>query len=571
MTNVSHITVSCQSLNGATAVYLNHSTDNETFTPLLPLDEGESAQGSALDVTNGNTFTFPTCSGYFAIIFKFTDTSGAWNINDPIITFKTDTIPTVYLDQTHLSGSIGDKFEIVATPEDFIGNPGYVPSLDYEGSSDLVSITAEDSHSPNVFTVEIIGSPNYLIQVTITITVSSDRDDPATATCILDVYASNPTGVSVTDSSGATSGSAVINDKVQLTGTVLPKDAYQKVTWASNNEGVATVDENGLVTAISAGVVTITATSSDDNTKSATYTLTVSEEQHTYDLVTSESSLVLGNSYAIAANSESKAISATQGEDRRSGADVTIENGQFTVNDASNTVASFILTAGIDDGSYAFYDSNNNGYLCAGSGTGNYLLTESTLSRNSSFTITIASDGTISAKIQAKDSNNSLRYYLSSNSFICTDDGASDVAVSLFADASLENEGTAAKWASDFLTASSAVCSASADLSDPETLMGDLSIADLPVYAQDTLKHATSENATGDLAKALERYDFIVSKYTDCTDVLGRRATSPALGLFNWEGEADDGAALDLILILSLLGAFTLLSIMVVRTKRKGQ
>src|SRR5207253_4385123 len=52
---------------------------------------------------------------------------------------------------------------------------------------------------------------------------------------------------------------------VQLTAT--PKDANgtplsgRVVTWSSNNTAVATVDGNGLVTAIATGTATITATS----------------------------------------------------------------------------------------------------------------------------------------------------------------------------------------------------------------------------------------------------------------------------------------------------------------------
>lgn len=41
---------------------------------------------------------------------------------------------------------------------------------------------------------------------------------------------------------------------------VLPDNACQEVTWISGDESVATVDNNGLVTAISEGTVTISAT-----------------------------------------------------------------------------------------------------------------------------------------------------------------------------------------------------------------------------------------------------------------------------------------------------------------------
>ena len=50
-------------------------------------------------------------------------------------------------------------------------------------------------------------------------------------------------------------------ETLELAATVEPEDAENKrVDWQSSNEAVATVDQNGLVTAISAGVASITAT-----------------------------------------------------------------------------------------------------------------------------------------------------------------------------------------------------------------------------------------------------------------------------------------------------------------------
>lgn len=51
---------------------------------------------------------------------------------------------------------------------------------------------------------------------------------------------------------------------VQLTATVAPADATDKtVTFESANEATATVDEDGLVTGVAAGVVIITVTTTD--------------------------------------------------------------------------------------------------------------------------------------------------------------------------------------------------------------------------------------------------------------------------------------------------------------------
>jgi lysophospholipase L1-like esterase len=57
-----------------------------------------------------------------------------------------------------------------------------------------------------------------------------------------------------------------VGKTVQLKANKNPSDSPATVTWASSDEKVATVDQNGLVTAKAAGVATITATSTDTET-----------------------------------------------------------------------------------------------------------------------------------------------------------------------------------------------------------------------------------------------------------------------------------------------------------------
>lgn len=83
------------------------------------------------------------------------------------------------------------------------------------------------------------------------------------------------TGVSL----NKTSTSIEATQKEALEATITPNDATNKnVTWESSNESIATVDENGVVTAIAVGgPVTITCKSVADNTKTATCAVTVTE------------------------------------------------------------------------------------------------------------------------------------------------------------------------------------------------------------------------------------------------------------------------------------------------------
>jgi len=60
--------------------------------------------------------------------------------------------------------------------------------------------------------------------------------------------------------------SLYVDETLQLTATVSPENATnQNVTWSSNNTAVATISNDGLVTAVSVGIATITVTTVDGN------------------------------------------------------------------------------------------------------------------------------------------------------------------------------------------------------------------------------------------------------------------------------------------------------------------
>lgn len=92
-------------------------------------------------------------------------------------------------------------------------------------------------------------------------------------------YATPVSGVTLSQNDAVLT---VGGETLTLTATVAPANAKDKtVTWTTSNDAVATVDANGVVTAVSAGTATITATAtngtddtSDDKTATCTVTVT---------------------------------------------------------------------------------------------------------------------------------------------------------------------------------------------------------------------------------------------------------------------------------------------------------
>lgn len=132
------------------------------------------------------------------------------------------------------------------------------------------------SNNTAVVSVDQTGKVTGVSAGTATITVTT-QDGNKTATCTVTVPDPSAAPVAVTGVSlNKTSTSLTVGATETLTATVAPANATnQAVTWSSNNTAVASVDQNGKVTAVAAGTATITVTTQDGN-KTATCTVTVS-------------------------------------------------------------------------------------------------------------------------------------------------------------------------------------------------------------------------------------------------------------------------------------------------------
>lgn len=127
-TPISDVTKIQYTFNGGsgqtdTKVYLLYSEDNKTFSQ-IDLTAGE--QGAA--ISSGTTFEFAECSGYFAVLFVATNTSGNWRIDNVELTFT-------YTDETgggtepEPDDSENEIWIYSTTYQDFADKNGYNGSL----------------------------------------------------------------------------------------------------------------------------------------------------------------------------------------------------------------------------------------------------------------------------------------------------------------------------------------------------------------------------------------------------------------------------------------------------------
>ena len=122
------------------------------------------------------------------------------------------------------------------------------------------------------------------------VTITATTVDGKTASCIL--YVIIPVN-SVT--MNQTEAEIYIGQPFALTATVLPENAtYKTLAWMSSDETVATVNENGVITAIKTGATTITATTLDGKTATCELTVKAGEIEFT---LTEDSSFYVVTGY----------------------------------------------------------------------------------------------------------------------------------------------------------------------------------------------------------------------------------------------------------------------------------
>lgn len=161
---------------------------------------------------------------------------------------------SIVISETSLSLFVGDKTQLTAT----------VSPSDAKDKS-----FAWSSSDANIATIDADGNVSAIAPGTTTITAKTTTRG-LTATCSVVVKKIDVESVTLNKSSL----NMVTEQTETLTATIAPENATnKKVTWKSSDETVAVVSD-GVVTALRAGEVTITATA-DDNGKLAYCTITV--------------------------------------------------------------------------------------------------------------------------------------------------------------------------------------------------------------------------------------------------------------------------------------------------------
>lgn len=162
--------------------------------------------------------------------------------------------------------SSAEKVEIV-TPDTYDADKGVEIGKTVQLTAKVTPDRADQtvtwkSSDEKVATVDANGLVTATGEGTATIQAVSKTEGVISQVSIKAV-APAPTEVNVTAPEGTDLNAVKAGETIQLTAKVGPEGAHQDVVWRSSDEKVATVDANGLVTAVADGKVTITAVAKD--------------------------------------------------------------------------------------------------------------------------------------------------------------------------------------------------------------------------------------------------------------------------------------------------------------------
>lgn len=132
----------------------------------------------------------------------------------------------------------------------------------------------------------------------------------------------------------------------------------------------------------------------------------LAQAEDVWTLVTDASTLQIGDKVVIVSSVDNRALGTTQKTNNRNAVEITKNTDNTCV--INENVQQLTLHQGKKTNTFAFY--TGNGYLYAASSSDNHLKTEASLSNNSSWSISITSEGIATIVAQGTYGNNNLRY-----------------------------------------------------------------------------------------------------------------------------------------------------------------
>ena len=234
---------------------------------ILNVYQGDEVVGSAERGVDGiakvtiDNLTADTdyAAGLYQVSFS-NENGESGKVDVPAFKTKPINVTGVTLDKSTLSLEEGATGNLVAT---------VAPSTASDKTVTFASSDAEVATVDNTGKVTAVKAGNADITVT-------TKDGNKTAKCTLTVTAKQipVTGVTLDKSTL----SLEVGATATLNATIAPSNAsYKAVGFTSSDDTVATVDNDGLVTAVAPGTADITVESIADGSKTAKCTLTVTE------------------------------------------------------------------------------------------------------------------------------------------------------------------------------------------------------------------------------------------------------------------------------------------------------
>ena len=219
--------------------------------------QGDTASVTITDLDSNTTYP----KGTYQVAFE-NESGESDKVDVPEFKTKPINVTGVTLDKSTLSLEEGATGDLVAT---------VAPST---ASDKTVTFASSDEA---IATVDNKGKVTAVKAGNADITVTT-KDGSKTAKCALTVTAKQipVTGVTL----DKTTLSLEVGATATLNATIAPSNAsYKAVSFTSSDDAIATVDNDGLVTAVAAGSSDITVESIADGSKTAVCTLTVTEPE----------------------------------------------------------------------------------------------------------------------------------------------------------------------------------------------------------------------------------------------------------------------------------------------------